>query len=241
MRIPLRVKGQALTCLLLCMGTIYLTAQTDTTSPPIERVSEGHWLTGLSALWDAKQNENTTSLTGTNVYGDRSEWLLQLTGLNVLYGRTGVGAAVRYGRSVIDEGFVNSDGDSVQLDQLKTTLGMYGIFRPYTPLFGTNTVYAFAEMSIGIALTPTTREEVTKGVLTRTFTDQTTFSIGMSPGVAVVLENGLAFEGVITLIGYSASWTEVEKNGVFESRSSAQSFDLQVNVLSLRLGLGFYF
>lgn len=230
-----------LSALLLCIGLTYSHAQTDSTPPPIERVSQGHWLTGLSALWDAKQSENTTSFTGSNVYGDRSEWLLQLTGVNVLYGRTGVGAAVRYGRNTIDENFLNSDGDSVQLDQLKTTLGVYGIFRPYTPLFDTRTIYAFAEMSVGVSVTPTTREEVTKGILTRTYTDQTTFSIGMSPGVAVVLENGLAFEGVITLIGYSASWTEVEKNGVIESSSSAQSFDLQVNVLSLRLGLGFYF
>jgi len=75
----------------------------------------------------------------------------------------------------------------------------------------------------------------------KTYTEAFHFRAGISPGVTFFAIESFAFEVQLNLIGYDLSLTQKTVNDNPESREVNQKIDANINILSLQLGLAYYF
>jgi hypothetical protein len=75
----------------------------------------------------------------------------------------------------------------------------------------------------------------------KSFITEYRFGIGLSPGITFFAMENFAFEVQINVLGYDVSIKETTKNGTDESRDVRQNVSFNIDILSMDLGLSYYF
>ena len=65
--------------------------------------------------------------------------------------------------------------------------------------------------------------------------------MGISPGITFFAMENFAFEVQLDVLGYELQVRNREINGVEQSRDVRNNVDFNINILSLKLGLAYYF
>jgi hypothetical protein len=65
--------------------------------------------------------------------------------------------------------------------------------------------------------------------------------VGLSPGITFFAMENFAFEVQLNVLGYELNASDKTVNGTDESRVVRQNVDFNIDLLSLDLGLAYYF
>ncbi|MFI3304026.1 MAG: hypothetical protein SNF68_00125 [Rikenellaceae bacterium] len=213
-----------------------------------EFVPKGQWIVGITASYSTHINDNYSF---TLVKGINSEGYTVCASPIVAYSfRDNLSAGVRfeYGRSrlTIDSATLSIEGDvdPFELDivdyyALQNSYTAMAILRRYIPLGETNRFALFAEarLEVGGSRAKFAYDQPVVG----TFSEGYSVGFGVVPGIVAFATNNVAFEVTVGMLGVGYSYTEQIHNQVYTGEVESSNISFKLNLLSIGLGVAFYF
>ena len=207
-----------------------------------EPFANGNWFTGFAFSLTDRTLENEPRLIFTVVDGDNLEYNLTFKGGYFLADNFMVGANFDYERQRF-LGDVFKDPDTVRTELLSSKGVITPVIKYYFPLTRNNRLSFFNEIGLSFGFGRTlTRETRNLDIVNKSYTRDFLFSAGISPGITFFAIQNFAFEVQLNnLIGYTLNVTDSEINAIEESREVTNKVNFNIILLSLRLGLAYYF
>lgn len=203
---------------------------------------KGNFYVGLAFSITDKKLTNTNYLIQQVVDGERLDYDILLKGGYY----TG-----DYGMAIISfnyyqnqfEGIVFQDPDTVQSNTLTRGFAVSPGFRSSVPLTKTERLSFFTELGFTIGGGNTlTRNVKNVDEIEKVYKREFNFGVGLSPGITFFAMENFAFEVQLNnVLGYKLNVTKSNTNDGPESKQVRQNVDFNINLLSLELGLAYYF
>ncbi|MDX8337931.1 hypothetical protein SLH46_01975 [Draconibacterium sp. IB214405] len=203
---------------------------------------KGNFYVGLAFSVTDKNLTNTNYLIQKVVEGDRLDYDLLLKGgyytgdygmviINLNYFQN------RFGGSVFQ------DPDTVQSNTLSRGFAVSPGFRSSVPLTQTERLSFFTEFGFTLGGSNSlTRNVKNIDEVEKKFKKEFNFGVGLSPGITFFAMENFAFEVQLNnVLGYELNVAKSSTNEGPESKQVRQNVDFNINLLSLELGLAYYF
>jgi len=203
---------------------------------------KGNFYVGLAFSITDKNLTNTNYLIQQVVEGDRLDYDILLKGgyytgdygmaiLNINYYQD------RFG------GTVFQDPDTVQSNTLKRGFAIRPGFRSNVPLTKTERLSFFTEVGFSFGgSSALTRNIQNLDEVEKVYKKEFDFGVGLSPGITFFAMENFAFEVQLNnVLGYKLNVAKSNTNDGPESKQVRQNVDFNINLLSLELGLAYYF
>lgn len=196
---------------------------------------------GLAFSLEDKKQTNSTNILETVIDGERLNYDISLRGgyYTGNYGMAGLNFNY-YQREFNGEVF--RDPDTLQSNTISRGYAFTPNFRSSVPLTDNERLSFFTEVGLtfgfGNSLGRTTKnlDEVDK-----TYSSDFNFRVGISPGITFFAMESFAFEIQLNVLGYELQVNDQSVNEGEESREIRQNVDFNIDILSLQLGLAYYF
>ncbi|WP_347839212.1 hypothetical protein [uncultured Draconibacterium sp.] len=203
---------------------------------------KGNFYAGLAFSVTDKRLTNTNYLIQEVVNGERLDFdiLLKAGYFTGNYGM--VILNLNYYQNEF-EGIVFQDPDTVQSNTLKRGFAVSPGFRSCVPLTKNERLSFFNEVGFTFGGSSSlTRNVKYVDVIDKTYKTEFIFGLGLSPGITFFAMENFAFEvQVNNVLGYRLNVTKSTTNDGPESKQVRQNVDFNINLLSLELGLAYYF
>ncbi|WP_167611070.1 hypothetical protein [Maribellus sediminis] len=203
---------------------------------------KGNFYVGLAFSITDKKLTNTNYLIQQVVDGERLDYDILLKGGYYTGDYGMVILNVNYYQDHF-EGTIFQDPDTAQSKTLKRGFAIRPGFRSSVPLTRTERLSFFTEIGFSLggssALTRNTKniDEVQK-----IYKNEFDFGVGLSPGITFFAMENFAFEVQLNnVLGYKLNVAKSSTDDGPESKQVRQNVDFNINLLSLELGLAYYF
>jgi hypothetical protein len=253
----MKLKNISIIILLLILPT-YLFAQEDSLTvvqktTPYDLLSsyysdnfkpfqKGNFYAGLAFSVTDKRITNTNYLIQEVVDGERLDYniLLKAGYYTGDYGMAIIN--VNYQQNRFD-GVVLQDPDTVNSQTLKRGFSVSPGFRSSVPLTPNERLSFYSEIGFTLGGSSSlTRDIRNIDEINRTYKTEFLFGLGLSPGVTFFAMENFAFEVQLkNVLGYEIKVAKSSTNDGPESKQMRQNVDFNINLLSLELGLAYYF
>lgn len=196
---------------------------------------------GLAFSLDSKNIENTDYLIEQVLDGDRVDFSVRLKGGYYLGDYAMVGLDIDYYQKQF-EGNIFKSPDSLYSNSITRGFEITPNFRSSIPLTKNERFSFFAQLGLTYGKGNTVVRNI-KNIdeVDKTYSSEQSFRLGVSPGITFFVMENFCFEIQLDLLGYKLSVSESTVNNDPPSRQVRQQVDLSIDVLSLNLGLGYYF
>ena len=196
---------------------------------------------GFAFSLEDVQQENTTGLFQNVLDGQSLRYNLLFKGGYYINNYTLLGLNFTYGERKFT-GQVFRDPDTLQSNTLSRSYDFTPNIRPSIPLTSNERLSFFIEIGLTFGYNTALTRNIKKvdEVNTR-YTEGFHFRAGLSPGVTFFAFESFAFEVQLDVVGYDLRIEQQSINNGTESREINQRIDANVNILSLKLGLAYYF
>ncbi|MBE0639378.1 MAG: DUF481 domain-containing protein [Bacteroidales bacterium] len=196
---------------------------------------------GLSFSLQDLQQENTTGFFQNVVDGQSLDYNLELKSGYYISDYTMVGFNFSYEHDKF-EGTVFRDPDTLQSNSMSRSFDFTPNIRPSFPLTKNERLSFFVETGLTFGYTSALTRNVKKDDEVNTqYTEGFHFRAGISPGITFFAMESFAFQVQLNLIGYDLAVLQQSTNNGPESRRVDQKVDAKIDLLSLNLGLSYYF
>lgn len=225
--------------LLFPFGTCAQNEQNDSEDTPM--VAKGRFYTNLAFSLDQRNAENEDQLLRQVIDQDKLNFRITSATGYALKDNFTIGLGLSYGRQQQDITFINDDDQEQTNRSLGHDVSFVPNIRQYVPVNKSFQIFVQADFrfSIGEELTrkflPNEIEKVESNFLeTR---------LGVTPGAVLFFNRNWAFETSVGLVGLSSKWSEetVNNDEANKARITENNIDLKLNLLSLNLGVAYYF
>ena len=196
---------------------------------------------GLAFSLEDLQQENTTGLFQNVVDGQSLDYNIALKGGYYINRYTMLGFNFLYKYSKFT-GEVFRDPDTLQSNSISRSYDFTPNIRPSIPLTHNDRLSVFIEMGLTFGYsTALTRNIKNVDEVNKLYTEAFHFRAGISPGITFFVIENFAFEAQLNVLGYDLVVSEQTTNENESARVIDQRIDANINLLSLRLGLAYYF
>jgi hypothetical protein len=196
---------------------------------------------GLAFSLEDLQQENTKGLIQDVVDGQSLKYNLLLKGGYYINNYTLIGLNFTYGQSKFT-GQVFRDPDTLQSNSLIRSFDFTPNIRPSIPLTRNDRLSFFIEIGLTLGYnTALVRNTKKLDEVDTKYTEGFHFRAGLSPGVTFFAFESFAFEVQLDVIGYDLQINQESVNNDEPAREVNQKIDANINILTLKLGLAYYF
>lgn len=196
---------------------------------------------GLSFALEDRQSINTAGLIEDIVDGQRLDYNILLKGGYYTgdYGMVGINFSYFQDKF---EGEVFRDPDTLQSNSINRGFAITPNFRSSVPLTKNERLSFFTEFGLTFGMSNSLRRN-TKNIdeVSKTYGTDYKLRIGLSPGVTFFVMESFGFEVQLNVLGYELQFNEKTVDEGDPSQKVQQNVDFNVNILSLQLGLVYYF
>ncbi|MCA6073468.1 hypothetical protein [Fulvivirga sedimenti] len=202
---------------------------------------KGNVYLGAAFSLQNRKLTNSSNILVNVVDGERLNYDL-LLGTGYFIGEYGmVGLDIKYYQSKF-QGDVIQQPDTVQSNTITRGFSLTPNFRTAIPLTRNERLSFFVVMGATVGSSNSLTRNITNpDVVDKVYSEDINFRLGVSPGVTFFAIESFAFEIQLDLLGYELSVSDKRTNEGPESRVINQSVDFKINLLSLQLGLAYYF
>lgn len=196
---------------------------------------------GLAFSLEDRQQTNTTNILETVLDGDRLNYDISLKGgyYTGNYGMVGVNVNY-YQRKFIGDVF--RDPDTLQSNTISRGYAFTPNFRSSVPLTDNERLSFFTEVGLTFGFGNSLRRTIKNlDEVDKTYSSDFNFRIGISPGITFFAMESFAFEIQLNVLGYELQVSDESVNEGDNSREIRQNVDFNIDILSLQLGLAYYF
>jgi hypothetical protein len=158
----------------------------------------------------------------------------------------GVGLRFSYDRSMLDLASADLSVSEISMSardcyQIQHKFSAYGVYRAYIPLGNSKRVAMFADLLFGGSYKQGKAFNAGGQYVAGTYGQKYALELAVEPGIVAFLSERLAVEMNVGIFGVNYSWTDQLRNQVIGGHSNSTSAGFMVNLLSLGVGLSYYF
>lgn len=196
---------------------------------------------GLSFSLDDTRQKNTSGLFQNVIDGKELEYSILLKGGYYFSNYAMAGANFSYSQYNFD-GQVFRDPDTLQSNSITRAFDFTPNFRSSIPLTRNERFSFFIEIGLTFGYyTGLTRNTKNVDEVEKVYSEGFHFRAGLSPGITFFAMESFAFEVQLNVLGYDLLVTRLTQNDENESKETQQKIDANIDLLSLQLGLAYYF
>ena len=158
----------------------------------------------------------------------------------------GAGIRFSYGRSMLD--LESADLSVAQITmsardcyQIQHKFNAYAVYRAYIPFGNSKRVAMFADLLFGGSYKQGKTFNAGGEYVVGTYSQNYSLELAVEPGLVAFLTDRLAVELNVGIFGINYNWTNQLRNQVTAGHSDSTSAGFMVNLLSLGVGLSYYF
>ena len=219
------------------------------TVPSSPFVKKGTWLLGGTVRYSQHVNDNYSLLVinGINSNGFRVSANPKL--MYMFRDNMGAGIRFSYDRSMLDlesadlsisEITMNAK-DCYQIQHKYSAYAVYRAYIPYIPFGNSKRVAMFADLLFGGSYKQGKTFNAGGEYVVGTYGQKYALELAVEPGLVAFLSERLAVELNVGIFGVSYGWNDQLRNQVIGGHSDSTSAGFMVNLLSLGVGLSYYF
>jgi hypothetical protein len=158
----------------------------------------------------------------------------------------GVGLRFSYDRSMLDLASADLSVSEISMSardcyQIQHKFSAYGVYRAYIPLGNSKRVAMFADLLFGGSYKQGKTFNAGGEYVVGTYGQKYALELAVEPGLVAFLSERLAVELNVGIFGVSYGWNDQLRNQVIGGHSDSTSAGFMVNLLSLGVGLSYYF
>jgi hypothetical protein len=204
--------------------------------------NKGRWYTRLSLALSEQDLKNSNRGFDNVLVGNDLKWNMNLSTGYYFSKYFMVGLTFGYNQAVFTGDVSGSLGSVIETSISSETFSFTPFLRTSIPLTKSNRLSLFNDLGMVFAFgnLEETRDSSSSGV-TQKIGDTFGFGIGLTPGITYFAMQNFALEIGLNLVGYSH---QVEKSQVDQdpiSKIAKNEIAFQINLLSLKLGVSYYF
>lgn len=236
--------------LMLFLGAVGAEAQhydrgyeAEPSSPFLEK---GTWMIGGSARYSQHINDGYSLAVISDInstgYGIASNSKL----LYMFRDNMGIGLRFSYDRSMLDLASADLAVSEIEMGadncyQISHKYHGHLVYRAYIPLGNSKRIAMFADVLLGGSFKQGKAFNAGGPYVMGTYSQSYAMELMVDPGVVAFLTDRLALELNVGIFGVTYSWTDQIRNQVSGGHSDMISGGFMVNLLSLGVGLSYYF
>lgn len=236
--------------LMLLLSVIYAGAQnydrgyeTSSASPFMEK---GSWMVGGTVRYSQHLNDDYNLLIINDINSKGYNVSLNPRLMYMFKDNMGVGLRFSYDRSMLDLSSANLSVAEITMNakdcyQIQHQYSAHGVYRAYIPLGNSKRVAMFADLLFGGSYKQGKSFHAGGDYIVGTYTQKYALELGVEPGLVAFLSERLALEMNVGIFGLNYSWSDQLRNQVIGGHSDSTSAGFMVNLLSLGVGLSYYF
>ena len=200
-----------------------------------------NFYTGLSFSLTDKSLTNVDQVIQKVIEGDNHGFNITLKGgyFTGNYGMVGINFDFMEEKF---DGILLKSSDTIQSKSITRAYSLAPYVRSSVPLTENERLSFFTEVGLlfGVSngLTRNTKDE---DEIEKVYDDNFNFRLGISPGITFFAMENFAFEVQLDVLGYELNVKNREINGVEQSQEVRHNVDFNIDILSLKLGLAYYF
>jgi hypothetical protein len=158
----------------------------------------------------------------------------------------GVGLKFSYDRGMLDLASANLSISDISMGakdcyQINHKFTAHAVYRSYIPLAGSKRIAMFADLMLGGSFKQGKAFYPGKDYIIGTYEERYALEIAVDPGIVAFLTERLSLELNVGVFGVSYGWTNQVRNQVTNGNSDTTSAGFMVNLLSLGVGMSYYF
>lgn len=166
--------------------------------------------------------------------------------LYVFRDNMGAGLRFSYGRSMLDLSSADLSISDISMGakdcyQIQHKYSAHAFYRAYIPLAGAKRIAMFADVLLGGSFKQGKAFNANGPFADGTYTRACSLELAVDPGIIAFLTDRLAIELNVGVFGLGYSWNNQIHNQVDSGYTDATSAGFMVNLLSLGVGLSYYF
>lgn len=215
-------------------------------SKPTVFVPKGEWITGISVSYQAEKMHDYSFLILEGLNGHGYTFKVAPTLLYAFADNLAAGGRGTYSRSLVK---VNTAslvlGSDMQYDidhlySLSHTYSGSGVFRNYISLGGSNRFGLINEIQLQLSGGQSKLATGAGRTLSGTYQKQFGVSVGVTPGLIMMLSNYSAMEVNIGVLGFNYNYTQAITDQIYFADIHRHSANFKINLFSVTFGCMFY-
>lgn len=216
------------------------------TSPSSPFLKKGTWMAGGTARYSQHINDDYNFLVINDINSKGYNISVNPKLLYMFRDNMGVGLRFSYDRSMLDLTSADLSVSDISMSakdcyQIQHKYSIHGVYRAYIPLAGAKRIAMFADVLLGGSFKQGKAFNASGLYADGTYTQAYALELAVDPGIIAFLTDRLAIELNIGVFGVSYSWMNQIHNQVDNGYSDSASAGFMVNLLSLGVGLSYYF
>lgn len=209
-------------------------------------VKKGTWLLGGTARYSQHINNDYNLLVISDINSEGHNISVNPKMMYVFKDNMGVGLRFSYDRSMLDLSSADLSVSEISMSakdcyQIQHKYSAHAVYRSYIPLGNSKRVAMFADLLFGGSYKQGKAYNAGGEYVVGTYGEKYALEIAVEPGLVAFLSERLAVELNVGIFGVNYSWSDQLRNQVIGGHSNSTSAGFMVNLLSLGVGLSYYF
>lgn len=201
---------------------------------------KGNYFVTFTVSLNSDDYNNASYQFQNVIQGESGDYSLKLTGGYYFSDNFAGSLGFQYGNTNFD-GTVLKLRDTINKKSLTKSYTINPSLRSSIPLVKNQRLSLYVDMGFGIGWGNTvSRNYNDVETLEKTYADNFSFGVGISPGVTYFVMENFAMEVGLNILGYNYSKSTSTENDGPDSIVKSQSIDFNLDLLSLKLALAYY-
>ncbi len=209
-------------------------------------VKKGTWMSGGTARYSQHTNDDFNLLVISDINSSGINLSVNPRLMYMFKDNMGVGLRFSYDRSMLDLESADLSISEISMSardcyQIHHKFSAHAVYRSYIPLGNSKRVAMFADLLFGGSFKQGKAFNAGGEYVVGTYGQNYALELAVEPGIVAFLSERLAVELNVGIFGVNYSWSDQLRNQVIGGHSDSTSAGFMVNLLSLGVGLSYYF
>lgn len=216
------------------------------TVPSSPFIKKGTWMAGGTLRYSQHINDDYNLLVINDINSKGFNVSVNPKLMYMFKDNMGVGLRFSYDRSMLDLASADLSISQISMSakdcyQINHKFSAYAVYRAYIPLGNSKRVAMFADLLFGGSYKQGKAFNAGGDYVLGTYGQNYSLDLAVEPGLVAFLSERLAVELNVGIFGLSYSWADQLRNQVIGGHSDSTSAGFMVNLLSLGVGMSYYF
>ena len=216
------------------------------TVPSSPFIKKGTWMAGGTLRYSQHINDDYNFLVINDINAKGFNVSVNPKLMYMFKDNMGVGLRFSYDRSMLDLASADLSISQISMSakdcyQINHKFSAYAVYRAYIPLGNSKRVAMFADLLFGGSYKQGKAFNAGGDYVLGTYGQNYSLDLAVEPGLVAFLSERLAVELNVGIFGLSYSWADQLRNQVIGGHSDSTSAGFMVNLLSLGVGMSYYF
>jgi len=209
-------------------------------------IKKGTWVAGGTLRYSQHLNDNHNILLINGINSNGYSISVNPKALYMIKDNMGVGLKFSYDRSMLDLGSAGISVSDISMSakdcyQINHKFSAHAVCRAYIPFADIKRFALFADLMLGGSYKQGKAFNAGGDNVLGVYEQSYALELAVNPGIVAFLTDNLALEMNVGLFGVSYSWKNQIRNQVSMGNMDMASAGFMVNLLSIGVGLSYYF